>query len=43
MKLYSHPGTCSSSVYISLPNKIGENTLWHNDKHPSALTLPIHE
>lgn len=25
------------------PNKIGEDTLWHSDKHPSALILPVHE
>ena len=25
------------------PNKIGQDTLWHSAKYPSALILPVHE
>ena len=25
------------------PNKIGQDTIWHSDRHPSALILPVHE
>jgi predicted acyl esterase len=25
------------------PNKIGQDTLWHSAKYPSALSLPVHE
>lgn len=25
------------------PNKIGQDTVWHSDRHPSALILPVHE
>ena len=25
------------------PNKIGQDTLWHNARYPSQLILPVHE
>ena len=25
------------------PDKIGQDTIWHDEKHPSALILPVHE
>jgi len=25
------------------PNKIGQDTVWHSAKYPSALTLPVME
>lgn len=24
------------------PDKIGQDTLWHSEKHPSTLILPVH-